>query len=126
VSGEPTSPKLDPEGVGGTPTRFRRAEPPDFLGLSAEGRVFVASLDESVRPYWLAVRFPRIVNKMAQLWRQPRQMDRYLDELLVDTRGTRQGFPLRILAELVRLEEHYRTAVWTRSWNGNVGGERER
>jgi hypothetical protein len=118
-----------PEGPGGAPGGFRRTENPEDLRLSTAGEAFLASLDETVRPAQLAVRYPRIVNKMAQLWRQPRQMDRYLDELLMDTRGKRQGFPLQVLGELVALKEHYLTVAFPRRtdvWDGHTDGERNR
>jgi hypothetical protein len=106
------SPETDPEGPGEAPTTFRRAENADDLRLSAESVAFLSALSEPVRPYRLAVRFPRIVNDLTKLWRQPIQLDRYLDQLLVDTRGNRQGFPLKILTELITLKEHYRTAAF--------------
>jgi hypothetical protein len=34
-------------------------------------------------------------------------MDRYFQDLLMDTRGNRQGFPLKIVMELSTLREHY-------------------
>jgi hypothetical protein len=91
-------------GGSGAPGSYRRAEQPPDSRLSAETVTFLSSLEQSVRPYQLAVRFPRIVNKLARVWPEPAQRDRYLDELLIDTRG-RQGFPLRILSELVALKE---------------------
>jgi hypothetical protein len=92
-------------GGSGAPGSYRRAEQPPDSRLSAETVTFLWSLEQSVRPYQLAVRFPRIVNKLARVWPEPAQRDRYLDELLIDSRGNRQGFPLRIPSELVALKE---------------------
>jgi len=75
--------------------------------LTAESTALLASLDEGVRPKELASRYPRIVNKIARDWRLPSQLDRYFQELLMDTRGNRQGFPLKIVMELSTLREHY-------------------
>ena len=75
--------------------------------LTPEGTALLASLDEGVRPKELAARYPRIVNKIARDWRVPAQLDRYFQELLMDTRGNRQGFPLKIVMELSTLREHY-------------------
>ena len=72
-----------------------------------EGTALLASLDDGVRPKELASRYPRIVNKIARDWRLPSQLDRYFQELLMDTRGNRQGFPLKIVMELSTLREHY-------------------
>ena len=90
-------------------SKTRHAPSKDDLELSAAAKVLLDSLDESVRPTRLAAAFPRIVNRMAGLWRSPRQMDRYFDDLLTDTRGNRQGFPLAILMELTSLKDHYLT-----------------
>ena len=57
-------------------------------------------------PKMLAREYPRIVNRIADLWQQPDACIRYLDELLIDQRGTRSGFPLRIVQELARLRAH--------------------
>lgn len=60
----------------------------------------------------LADRFPHIVNKLAELWMRPSYADRYFDELLHDTRGSRAGFPLAVLNEISDLYDHYRTKVF--------------
>jgi hypothetical protein len=121
-------PETDPKGAGTAPTASRRAELPDDSRLSAESVTFLSSLEQSVRPYQLAVRFPRIVNNLARLWQQPGELDRYLDDLLVDTRGNRQGFPLRILTELVALKEHSRGGASSGIdvWANRSDGERKR
>jgi hypothetical protein len=91
----------------------RRHQPgKDDLELSAEGRALLASIEETARPRTLAAAFPRIVNRMAGLWKIPREMDRYFEDLLTDTRGNRQGFPLKILMELTALKDHYQAKVF--------------
>lgn len=47
-------------------------------------------------------RFPRISRELGHLWNGP-HIDRYLDDLLIDTRGNRQGFPAAVLEELMFL-----------------------
>ncbi len=86
---------------------MRRAPESADMQLTEEGQALMSSLDEAVRPNELAARYPRIVNKIAREWRMPAQVDRYLQELLMDTRGNRQGFPLKIVMELSTLREHY-------------------
>ena len=54
-------------------------------------------------PNALLAKFPRIANLLAVLWEDPNSLRRYLDDLLVDKRGNRQGFPLDILRELFAL-----------------------
>jgi len=84
----------------------------DDLELSAAGRALLASFEESARPKELAAAFPRIVNHMAKLWKMPREMDRYFEELLTDTRGKRQGFSLKILMELSTLRDFYKAKAF--------------
>lgn len=113
----------------GAPAGMRRPYGEEDMRLSAESQALLSTLNESVRPTQLATRFPRIINKMATLWRRPTQMDQYFDELLIDKRGGRQGFPLSILMELTTLKEYYQTAAFpTRSniWDGATDGERRR
>ena len=122
------APETDPNGAGEAPIASRRGEPVDESRLSAETVAFLSSLNQTVRPYQLAVRFPRIVNNVARLWQQPGQLDRYLAELLIDTRGNRQGFPLRILTELITLKEHSGSAPSSGIdvWASRSDGERNR
>jgi hypothetical protein len=86
---------------------MRRAPEGTETQLTTEGQALMSSLDESVRPKELAARYPRIVNQFARQWRTPTQMDKYFQDLLIDTRGNRQGFPLKIVMELSTLREHY-------------------
>ena len=100
---------------------LRRPPTTDDLELNAEGQALLGSLDAAVRPNELAASFPRIVNQMARLWRLPREMDKYFDGLLVDTRGNRQGFSLKVLIELTTLKEHYQTTAFPADgsiWDG--------
>src|SRR5262245_3060061 len=82
---------------------LRRPPSKDDLELNAEGQALLDSLDAGLRPNELATSFPRIVNQTARLWRRPNEMDKYFDGLLVDTRGSRHGFPLKVLMELTTL-----------------------
>jgi hypothetical protein len=92
--------------------KTRHAAGKDDLELNAAALALLASIEESIRPKELAAAFPRIVNRMASLWKSPRQMDRYFEDLLTDTRGGRQGFPLGILMELTTLKDYYMTKVF--------------
>src|SRR6266853_6868674 len=92
----------------------RRHQPEkDDLELSPAGEALLAYLEESVRPKEIAAGFPRIVNHMAKLWKMPREMERYFEELLADTRGNRKGFPLKILMELSTLNDYYKAKTRT-------------
>jgi ankyrin repeat protein len=50
-------------------------------------------------PVELERQFPRILNKIAELWGMP-EMSAYFDELLVDSRGNRKGFPPEVVQEI--------------------------
>jgi hypothetical protein len=80
--------------------------------LDAAARAWLASLEENLRPQQLAAAYPRIVNRIADLWGIPRRMNRYFEQLLTDTRGNRVGFSLDIISELTALKDHYQTKVF--------------
>ena len=81
-------------------------------------RTWLASLPQDVRPVELARQFPRIANRLRHLWTQVATCEEYLDGLLVDRRGNRKGFPLKITQELQSLREYYallhpnRRSIW--------------
>jgi hypothetical protein len=68
---------------------------------------WLAALPEHVRPVELCRKFPRIANKIALLWRRVARCEEFLDELVVDRRGGRKGFPMVIAQELTTLRRHY-------------------
>jgi|SRR5215467_2679462 len=91
----------------------RSASGKDDRELNAAGKALLASIEESARPMELARVFPRIVNRMAALWKSKQEMDRYFEDLLTDTRGSRQGFPLGVLMELTTLKDYYQSKVFS-------------
>jgi hypothetical protein len=64
------------------------------------------ALPATLRPQALIAYYPRIANLLALQWNDPDALAAYLDELLVDRRGDRQGFPPPVQSELVRLRNH--------------------
>lgn len=66
------------------------------------------ALPEDIRPHHLAERFPRIANRLALIWADPAGTAAFLDELLIDKRGGRQGFPAPVADDLRRLRAHSR------------------
>ena len=93
-------------------SKRRNAPEREVLELNATARALLASIEEPARPKELAATFPRIVNQMASLWRTPRQMNRYFEQLLTDIRTGRKGFSLGILTELTTLRDYYQTKVF--------------
>src|ERR1017187_9084485 len=53
-------------------------------------------------PYELEKLYPRILNKIIEVWYTPQAEEFFLD-LMVDKRGGRQGFPPKVAAEIFRL-----------------------
>ena len=54
--------------------------------------------------------FPRIVGVIILQWGHP-QLDRYVDSLLIDERGNRQGFPGAVVSELLFLQQVHDTLL---------------
>ena len=94
------------------PVALRHPIEKDDLELNPIARAWLDTLAEADRPKELVRRFPRIVNRIARLWKIPLQMDRCFDDLLTDNRGNRQGFPLPVLTELSSLKDYYNTKVF--------------
>jgi hypothetical protein len=68
---------------------------------------WAARLPRDIRPLVLMRSFPRIANFLAAHWTAPKSFRPYIDELFVDRRGDRQGFPPEVMAELFALRAFY-------------------
>ncbi|HYD95785.1 MAG TPA: hypothetical protein VEC01_10700 [Noviherbaspirillum sp.] len=79
--------------------------------LGGETFKWLATLPADVRPDNLAAQYPRIANRIAQLWKRPLYCERYLDDLVMDLRGDRRGFPRLVATEIAALKVYFlRTA----------------
>ena len=81
---------------------------------------WMASLPSEFQAVAIGKAYPRIANVLAALWTRPDALTSYLNELLADKRGRRQGFPIRVLGELHALRAYYATFHPVRS---GVAGE---
>ena len=86
-------------------------QPPDPATqvLTPAALKWLAQLPREVRPLELFHTYPRIANQLAALAGQqgyPTPVTLFLADLLIDKRGSRQGFPGGIAQELSRLQEH--------------------
>jgi len=110
VDGEPAKPSA-------SKPNYKRTRIPEEPLLNVT-RTWLASLPQDVRPVELARQFPRIANRLRHLWTRVATCEEYLDGLLVDRRGNRKGFPLKITQELESLREYYallhpkRRSIW--------------
>jgi len=91
-------------------SRSRKARPMDQL-LPTSTK-WIESLPVEQRPTALIAQFPRIVNLLALEWRKPAACRAYFDELLIDHRGNRKGFPPDVHEDLQKLRVYY--AILTR------------
>src|SRR5262245_21197003 len=72
-------------------SKVRRARPLDqLLPSTAE---WARRLPEAIKAPNLVSRYPRVANRLAFAWQDPRAVDDVFDDVLIDRRGGRQGFP---------------------------------
>jgi hypothetical protein len=79
--------------------------------LDQRSKVIVKALPKPMRPMQTCMDFPHIMNLIAASWHEPKAFVKTLEELLMDDRGDRQGFPFPIIVELTELREYYFTSV---------------
>ncbi len=85
--------------------RQRRALPVAFLLLNTQE--WLDALPRRVQPYALCKLYPRIANLIAAKWADTEALRAYFDELFVDRRRGRRGFPLEVLNDLCVLREYH-------------------
>ena len=89
----------------------KKSLPPQVEALTAAAEGWITNLPEDVRPTEVLEKYPRIVNKMASLWRHPDEFMAYMSGLMVDERGDRSGFSMKIALELATIKDHYELNV---------------
>ena len=85
------------------PTTLRRLERPQDRELMEHTVLWANSLPIQLRPKLLLASYPRVANRLALCWPDKRLTHHLLEDLLVDNRGGRKGFPPPVRAELVQL-----------------------
>lgn len=83
----------------------RKAEPANVLLPTT--RRWANELPTGIEPQALLRRFPRIANRLANAWTDPSACRLIFEDLLVDRRPGRQGFPPDVLHDLLRLRAHF-------------------
>jgi hypothetical protein len=68
---------------------------------------WLAHIPVQSRPIQLTRKYPRIANKLAELWRDPAQCAFFIETLRVDRRGARQGFPPEVEKEIEALHRYF-------------------
>lgn len=85
--------------------RVRRPERECDHALTGTTRHWLRRLPPRRRPMRLCTLFPRVANRVAWCWHDPALSAQVLEDLLVDRRGGRRGFPPAVVRELQRLRE---------------------
>ena len=79
--------------------------------LSIEAAHLLSQLQAPLNLRDLPAQFPHVMNRLAALWNRPTQAERYMEELILSVRGSRQGFPLTVVTELTKLRHYYLTRL---------------
>ena len=79
--------------------------------LSSHAKALLVRLPEKVRPLHSAQAHPWMLDRLLDKWDNPSAFRMHLKELLIDTRGGRQGFDFDTLTELSVLGDYYNTYV---------------
>jgi hypothetical protein len=84
---------------------LRRPARETDLVLTGTTRRWLRQLPARRRPVRLCELHPRVANRIAFAWADPRTSELMLEDLLADRRGGRRGFAPPIVRELQRLRE---------------------
>jgi len=68
---------------------------------------WLRALPMRLKPLQLCNAYPRVANRIAFAWHDPTLVDGVFNELLLDNRGGRKGFPPGIAAEILRLHAYH-------------------
>jgi hypothetical protein len=84
----------------------RRAPLPTDRAVAGTTLDWLGRLPAQVRPRSLVERYPRVANRLAETWYSAQRCQETFDELMVDHRGGRHGFPIEIETELKGLRSY--------------------
>jgi len=89
------------------PSTLRRLERPEDRTPMAHTVRWVNDFPLERRPNLLLERYPHVANRLALCWADKALTNRLFEDLLVDRRGGRKGFPPAVRAELLHLRAAY-------------------
>jgi hypothetical protein len=87
--------------------------------LNNQVLAWLACLPPQARPSALCSQYPRVANRIALCWTDPRLCEQLFDSLLVSRRGLRRGFPPPVATEILRLRSLHAKRLLGNG-NGNV------
>ena len=99
-------PAPQPDAAAGWHDLRRQADPID-RGLRDRTFKWLATLPADVRPMATGRQYPRILNRIGDLWAHCEYTRLHFQSLLVDRRKGRKGFPPAIRSELETLQHYY-------------------
>jgi hypothetical protein len=105
-------------------TSSRGPHPEEAQDLATRTFRWLAELPANKRPNALLHQYPRIANRLAEIWKRPLQCERYLDDLMLDMRGNRRGFPPNVATEIAALKLYlFSTSVTVHFdvWGSRIG-----
>lgn len=85
----------------------RPMKPLPTRGLDWQAAVLLDSIGPKLPLSTLRCSFPHVLNRLVAVWSNPKLFGKALDDLMVDDRGGRRGFPFAALNELTDLRVHY-------------------
>jgi len=85
----------------------RRTSDPNDSALHDRSFKWLAALPTDMRPMATARQYPRIINRIGDLWGHCEYTRLYFQALLVDRRTGRKGFPPEVKRELEALQAYY-------------------
>jgi hypothetical protein len=83
---------------------MRRPSAETDRSISIDTELWLLRLPPKLRPMALADQFPRVANRLARDWSDAFLREFCFEDLLVDRRGGRRGFPPEVKDELLRLQ----------------------
>lgn len=73
--------------------------------LSDDGQRLLERLPPGLSLVHTVASFPHVINRLALVWDNPRELVAIVDDLLIDDRLQRAGFPLKVLVELTDVRD---------------------
>ena len=75
--------------------------------LLSHTHLWLRRVPSRIHPKQLCRHHPHLANRLAQCWGDKDRVERFIDELLIDSRGGREGLPECVVSELQCLERFH-------------------
>lgn len=111
-----TAARRSPRAISKTGPAARSPLSTHDANLSFAAQEWLRDLPAQMRPQQLCAVYPRVANRLALCWNDLALVDSVFNELLLDRRGGRAGFPATIAAELMRLHALHERRVIAAGW----------